>query len=187
VKNNHFFILLFLLFLASCGKSLENQIDQQIRTLDNLDLDKDSIEILSIEDSGQYAIAEVSVKTAVKMKRDGSGWVLEEVRLGDGKWEKVDRIIEALNLKRSEETVEKMEIIQAGIRLYQTNRGELPRAQDFRELVDLINPIFMNEVIRTDGWWNSFSFRLVDKKSFELRSAGPDRQFYTTDDIVSTG
>jgi len=173
--------------MASCGKKLEEQIDQQIRTIDHLELDEETVEILSIQQSGGYAVAEVSVKTAVKMRKDDTGWVLEEVRLGKGKWEQISRIIEALNVKRSKETVEKMEAIQAGINHYKEIRGEIPLVDDFRELIDVLNPMYMKPVIRIDGWWSSFSYRIEGNNQFELRSAGPDRQFNTPDDIVRTG
>lgn len=187
MKYDRFLLLILLLLLSSCGKKLEEQIDHQIRTLDNLDLDEETVEILSIEQSGKYAVAEVAIKTAVKMRKDDQGWVLEEVRLGEGKWEKVSRIVEALNIKRTEETVEKMEAIQAGINRYKEIRGEIPVVDDFRELIDVLTPMYMKTVIRMDAWWNAFSYRNENTNQFELRSAGPDRRFHTPDDIVSTG
>jgi hypothetical protein len=80
-----------------------------------------------------------------------------------------------------------MEAIQAGIRRYKDIRDEVPQVADFRELIDVLTPIYLNKVIRIDAWWEPFAYRSEGESHFELRSAGPDRSLYTTDDIVSTG
>ena len=187
MKYYRIFSLILLVISAACGKNLEKQIDHQIRTLDHMELDSEQVEILSVEESGDFAIAEVSIKTAIKMRRENGSWLLDEVRLGDRKWEKISRILEALNLRREDDTAEKMAAIQSGLNRYREIRGNYPVVHDFRELVDILAPQYLNPVIRLDAWWNSFSYRSDDGKHYELRSAGPDRELDTEDDLVRSG
>lgn len=176
--------LIGVLLLAGCGRSLEQQTREQVRTLANADLPEDSIEIVDVQETGDHAIAEVEIKTAFKLRKEDDHWILEEVRLGDRRWEKVERILEALNLERQKETRLMLKELADGITEYMTRNGEVPQTENFRELVDLLTPRFISRVIRLDSWWNPFFYSPSNGQSFELRSAGIDGIFGTEDDLV---
>ena len=184
VNAQRVWILLGLSAILGCGKSLDKQIRDQIRTVDNASLPKDAVEVGKVQESGGYVLAEVTVKTQVKLKKQGDTYLMEEVRLGDRRWESVDLIVKALNQERIKKTENDMALIAAGINSYATAHGEVPQGSDFRQLIDLLTPQYLASVIRLDPWWNPFQYQASGKDSFVLRSAGPDATFGTEDDLV---
>lgn len=170
--------------LSGCGRSLERQTRDQLRTLGGAELDARAVEVTNARASGGRATADVTIRTAVTLRHQGNQWVLDEVRLGDRRWEKVDRIVQALEQARSEETRRQMDKILAGIASYRSAHGRLPELDSFVELIDLLNPEFLDEVIRLDGWQNPFHFKQEDDGTLELRSDGPDGKRGTDDDLV---
>ena len=177
-------LLLLSLTLTSCQKTLEDQVREQIRTIDNAELDAEAVEVTKVKQSGKQAIAEVTISTAVRMRKEGDKWILQDVRLGDRRWESVGRILAAIEESRKEQTAREMEELKAGIERYVQTQGEVPRVQSFEELVDLLSPEFLPVVIRIDAWWNPYSYRFASASAYELRSAGPDGEFETADDLV---
>ncbi len=167
-----------------CGRSLERQTQDQIRTLGGAELDAGAVEVTNARASGGRATADVTIRTAVTLRRQGNRWVLDEVRLADRRWEKVDRIVEAIDRARAEETRRQMDKILTGIVDYRRVHGSLPRLDSFVELIDLLNPEFLDEVIRLDGWQNPYRFEQEDDGTLELRSDGPDGRRGTDDDLV---
>lgn len=176
--------LLVSLALLSCQKTLEDQVRHQIRTLDNAELDPEAVEVVRVRQSGKQAVAEVTIKTAVRMRKEGDKWVLQDVRLGDRRWESIDRILEAIEQSRSEQTAREMDQVKAGIEQYIQEKGEVPLVKSFDKLVDTLNPSFLPVVIRIDAWWNPYRYQVMSISKFELRSAGPDGEFDTGDDLV---
>jgi hypothetical protein len=170
--------------LLSCQKTLQDQVRDQIRTLDNAELDPEAVEVVRVRQSGKQAMAEVTIKTAVRMRKEGNKWVLQDVRLGDRRWESVDRILEAIEQSRHEQTAREMDQVKAGIEKYIQEQGEIPLAKSFDKLVDTLNPEFLPAVIRIDAWWNPYRYRVMSISQFELRSAGPDGRYNTEDDLV---
>ncbi|HLV00717.1 MAG TPA: type II secretion system protein GspG, partial [Acidobacteriota bacterium] len=82
------------------------------------------------------------------------------------------------------DTRQMLDELNDGITAYLMQYGQVPQAEDFRDLVNRLNPRFVPRVIRTDAWWNPFSYSVFNKESFELRSAGVDGIFGTEDDLV---
>jgi hypothetical protein len=179
---------LFLVFgvgvLLGCGKSLEEQTRDQVRILGGAEFEQEAVEVLSIDESGNYALAEISVKTAVKLKKEGGRWEIDEVRLGDRRWESMDRILRALEANRQADTAKQMGQIRVGINRYVEKHGSLPEASDFGALIDLLCPGYVQKVTRLDAWSNGFLYRRKSDSTLELRSAGPDGKFDTADDLV---
>ncbi|HUV14869.1 MAG TPA: type II secretion system protein GspG [Acidobacteriota bacterium] len=181
----HLTLLIGTILLVSCGKSLDKQVQEQVRTSANAELDAEAVEILSVRESGNQAIAEISVKTAVRMRKEGKHWVLDEVRLGDRRWEKVDRILAALEESRKAETLGQIDQIAHGIQKYVEDSGKVPQVMSYEELLDTLNPRYLPTVIRVDSWWKPFGYEPQGTAAFDLRSAGPDGEFHTDDDLVS--
>lgn len=180
------FVILALLTLFACGKSLEKQIENHVEGVVGADLDDEKIKISEIRESGDYATANVEVTMGVKMKREGRRWTLDEIRIDDRHWEKVSRLVEALDQVRREDTRKMIDAISNSIRGYEALEGKVPQVDSFETLIDLLNPAYLDRVIRLDAWSNPFRYEAAGMSSFELRSAGKDGKFGSKDDVVSS-
>ncbi len=174
---------LLVLVVTGCGKNLDQQMKESIRNLDNAQLKKDEIEILDVQQSGDLTIAEVKIQTALKLRRVGESWHLEEIRLGDRRWEKADVILAAISQQREQIAGRQLADIQSAIESYRSSYGELPAAEDFQQLIDALSPLYLTQVIRLDPWSRGFYFHRISEATYDLRSAGPDGEFQTADDI----
>ncbi len=177
-------LLTLLVAVSACGKSAEKQIRDTARTLANADLPRQDIEVLDVRESGGFTIAEIKVKTALKFKKSGDELVLEEIRIGDRRWEKAAHLLRAIDEERSQTTHQLLEKIRTAVRAYQEDHGSMPAADDFESLIDLLSPNYLNPPVRLDGWSTPFVYERLPSGTFDLRSAGPDRQMGNADDIV---
>ena len=75
--------------------------------------------------------------------------------------------------------------ISSGIKIYKKQKGALPKAQTFKELIDVLSPSYLTSVIRIDAWSNPFFYRLIGTDTYDLRSAGPDGLLQTADDMTT--
>ncbi len=149
-----------------------------------LKLKATELEILETRESGNSLVAEVKVKTALKFVKENGRWELTEVRLADRHWEKISHILALLNEKRTQTTMKSLEDMAEAIRLYQVEQGYVPQATDFRALIDLLAPRFLNSVIRLDAWSNPFLYSSYSSSGYKLSSAGADGAEGSRDDIV---
>ncbi|MDE2928636.1 MAG: type II secretion system protein GspG [Acidobacteriota bacterium] len=179
-------ILMAVLFLPllACGKSLERQIVDDLSNMDQARLGKGQVRIDKLRRTGNHAVAEVTLKTAVKLIRKDRAWVVEEIRLGDRRWEKVENILAALAEERSLRTRSDLKLIDSAISRYRLERGELPPAGSYRELMDHLAPEYMQPTTELDGWFNQYVYRTLSAKDYDLRSAGPDGIARTSDDVT---
>ncbi len=175
--------MLFLPLLA-CGKSLEKQIVDGLSNLDQVRFGKGQVQVEKVRRTGNHAVAEVTLKTAVKLIRIDRAWVIEEIRLGDRRWEKVETILAALDEERSLRTRSDLKLIDSAIGRYLRERGELPPAESFGELMDHLAPEYMQPTTELDGWFNPYVFRTLSSQDYDLRSAGPDGVARTSDDVT---
>jgi len=144
------------------------------------------LEVLSVSQIGSEAIVETALHSAFRLERVGGEWVVREVRVGQGQWEKVDDILRALQQVKVEETRQLLEKIASAIEAYRQKNGHLPQFSDYVGLSDALFPLFMTPVIRLDAWGNPFNATLVALDTVRLTSAGPDGKFGTADDIELT-
>lgn len=164
---------------------MEKQTENQVRTLAGAEWGKDQVSVTNIrQKTGGHAIADVTVTTAVTVRQENGKWKLDEVRLGDQWWEKIDRIVAAIQAGRTAETKSEMDAIRKGVDEFQEANGHVPQTSNFVELIDKLNPRFLAPVIRLDGWESAFAYRALGPKRFVLTSPGPDRKLGTPDDIV---
>ena len=178
-----FAAVLFLPLLA-CGKSLERQIVDGLSNLDQARLGDGQVQIEKVRRTGNHAVAEVTLKTAVKLIRKDRAWVIEEIRVGDRRWEKLETILAALDEERSLRTRSDLKLIDSAISRYRSDRGELPPAGSYRELMDHLAPDYMQPTTELDGWFNPYVFRNLSARDYDLRSAGPDGIARTSDDVT---
>lgn len=177
-------LLAVLACFASCGRSPDRQIRETVATFDRMNLPSDAVEIERVSQIGDSVIAEVKVKSAVKMRRVGGEWVIEEIRLGDRRWENAEHILAAINQERGGTTWEQMRILATAVDRYHNIHRELPPASDFVSLVDLLSPEYLATVIRLDAWSQPFEYRTLSAEIYEIRSLGPDGKRGTADDLV---
>lgn len=177
-------LLLCLLALPACGKKIDRQTRDAVRQFDGLDLPREQVEIIELRESGDFAIAELRVSTAVKLRKEAGRWVIDEVRLGDRHWEKAESILAALEARRETTTRALMGRIAEGLSEFLRREGRFPDADSFEALVDELAPEYMADVIRLDAWSRPFQYELRSPGRAELRSAGADGVFETADDLV---
>lgn len=176
--------ILVLLSIVSCGKRIDQQVKQTVRTFDNLSLSDKNIEVQDVRESGGQLVAQIKVTTAVKMIRKDGKWVIDEIRIGDRQWEKADHVVAILNQKRSETTRRQMNVVSASINRYLAEKGTLPEVGTYEALIDVLSPGYLGPVIRVDAWSNPFRYRALSQNNYELRSAGPDGAVGTQDDLI---
>ena len=168
---------------ASCGKSLDRQVVDAIRTFDDLSLDEKQVEILTARESGDTILAEVRVTTAVRLVRSEGKWELAEIRLGDRRWEKADHILTVLDEQRRETTKDRLRQLRQAMHRHLESEGTVPQVETFTALVDILYPGFLEEAVRLDAWSNPFIYEVVSAREYDLRSAGADGLDGTIDDV----
>lgn len=176
-------MIIVILLLVSCGRSIEKQARDQVRRLSNADLEKKQVSVFNVNEMGDVATAEIDIHTAVKMRRKDGNWLIEEIRLGNRKWEDIHRIVEALEQVRRNDTMADMERIRDAVMNYIQQNGPLPLETDFVTMINLLSPGFLEEPIREDAWDNPFIL-LVTNEGFQIRSTGSDGRPGNSDDLV---
>jgi len=150
-------------------------------------LEKSDVEVVNITQvSGSEAIAQTTLKTAFRLERVQGTWVVREVRIGHGQWEKVTNLVKSLEKVKIEETGGMLDSIADAIRKYREANGSLPGFKDYIALTDLLSPRYLTPLIRLDSWRRPFWAELTKSNTVVVRSAGPDGRYYTNDDIART-
>ncbi|NLT66266.1 MAG: hypothetical protein GXX84_06635 [Acidobacteria bacterium] len=181
-----YLLLVVLLFSAGCGgKSMRPGLAEDLIVRMPMEiLEDDDIEVKKVTQvSGSQAIAETSLRAAFRLEKEGGKWVVREVRLGHGQWEKIENLSRALDLVKTEETKHMLERIAEAILKYRDAEGELPPYRDYVALSDLLSPSYLTPLIRLDAWRRPLGVEQLDPGVPVIVSAGPDGDFGTGDDI----
>lgn len=183
-----YFLISFLLLTACGSRKMNTHIARDlIMEIPRDALEQSDVEVMSITQvSGTEAIAETRVKTAFRFERVRGKWVVREIRLGHGQWEKVDNFGQALERVKIEETGEMLDRIAEATRRYREANGALPSFNDYVGLSDQLSPTFLTPLMRLDSWRRPFLAERIQSKSVVIRSAGPDGRYFTNDDITRT-
>ncbi len=183
-----YFLVSILLLTACGGRSMNSHLARdRIMEIPQETLEKKDIEVINITQvSGSEAIAETTLKTAFRLEKVRGKWVVREIRLGHGQWEKVSNLVQALEEVKIEETRQLCNRIAEAIRGYREANGALPVFKDYIGLSDLLSPRYMTPLIRLDSWNRPFGAERTGSDTIEIRAAGPDGRFGTKDDIVRT-
>lgn len=180
------FPLLCILLTAGCaGRSIGNSHARDvILELPQAALQKEDVEVVKVSQiSGSEAVAETQLKTAFRLEKAKNKWVVREVRIGHGEWEKVNNFAAALETVRTMETRSMLDQIATAIRKYGEDQGKLPDFKDYVALSDMLSPKYMTPLIRLDSWRKPLAAVRQDANTILLRSAGADGIFDTPDDI----
>jgi len=188
LMRNRYLCLIFFCILASCGgrKLSGDKARDLVIHLPQETLEKEDVEIVNIRQvGGSEAVLETRLKTAFRLEKDGDEWVIRDVRVGNGQWEKVSNLEQALTAVRIEETRDMLDRIVEAIRKYREANGSLPAFKDYVALSDLLSPGFLTPLIRLDAWRQPLAAEHRNS-SIILWSAGPDGEHGTADDIRRT-
>ena len=175
---------LLSLGLGACGKSLDRQVADSVRSLDGLALKEDQVEVVSTRESGDSLLAEVRVTTAVRLVKKKGKWEVDEIRLGDRRWERADHILALLDEERRQTTMGQLRQLHRAVQEHRKAKGSVPQVEEFAGLVDVLYPSFLNHPLRLDAWSNSFSYTVRSAGDYDLRSPGADGLRGTADDVV---
>ena len=181
--------VLFLLLILSIGACAARSINKKmahdlIVSLPEGVFDKDDISIHSVSQTGaNHAIAAAGVRVAFKLERIQGNWVIQEVRLGNGEWVKLDSVLRALDQVKSADTQKLLEQVAAAAEKYRTKNGILPEFTDYISLSNSLNPDYMTSLIREDAWRRPLAAYRLGPKALRLVSAGPDGKLGSSDDI----
>jgi hypothetical protein len=187
MRLEHF--LVPVLLLTGCGgRSMNSHLATKlIMEIPEETLEKKDIDVVNITQvSGSEAIADTTLKTAFRLEKVRGKWVVREVRLGHGQWERVSDLVQTLEVVKIEETRQLCDRIAEAIRGYQEANGALPVFKSYIGLSDLLSPVYLTPLIRLDAWNRPFEAVRADSNTIVIRSAGPDGRFGTKDDIIRT-
>jgi hypothetical protein len=179
--------LLALLAALGCSPSLNRyQAKTILKDLPELKDVQKEIDFQDISGSGpDNAVVTAKVPVTFLLKKTKDEWHVDEIRLSDREWVKVEALRRALADERSLQTQFDMLELAKGLSAYYHAARGYPPAGDITALTDLLMPRYMPRLVRADAWGTSFFYKpLQDGARYQLASAGPDRKFRTDDDIV---
>ena len=182
-------ILVSVLLLTACGgRSMNNHLARDlIMEIPEVTLQKNDLEVVDITQvSGSEVIAETTLKAGFRLEKHRGVWVVREVRLGHGQWEKVDNFVRALDEVKIAQTREMLGRIAEAIGKYRESNGALPVFKDYVNLSNALSPNYLTPLIRLDAWKRPLQAERTGPDSIVIRSAGPDGKFGTMDDIICT-
>jgi hypothetical protein len=194
VKKIHFLYLAFMrseylliaaLILTACGGRKINAdiAADAIIGIPGESFAKNDVEVMGIRQTSGSAIVETKLHAAFRLEKVQNKWVVREVRLGHSQWEKTSNFERALEMVRIEETQKMLVRIAEAILKYRESKGSLPVFKDYISLSDILSPMYLDPMIRLDAWNRPLDAFPQDLKDILLRSAGPDGEFGTADDI----
>jgi len=184
-------LLLGCLLLSACtgARLSQDEARKKIAEIGRSNLVPAAIEIRRIvSQTDTDAIAEATITLAFQFKRDkpNAEWHIQAVRLGDRDWISLDELLAGINEGRRRATTGAMERLVAAVEKFRMTNGTLPNARDIVGLTDILNPRYMNELVREDGWGKPILYEVTGPGTFRLISDGPDGRRGTPDDIVVT-
>jgi hypothetical protein len=180
------YFLIALLILTACGgrKITANIAASAVLKIQGESFAKKDVDVVGVtQTSGSEAIVETRIHAAFRLEKVRNQWVVRDVRLGRGQWEKISNFEQALELVRIEETRKMLDRIAEAILKYRESQGSLPEFKDYVSLSDILSPIHLDALIRLDAWRQPLEALSPDSKAIQIRSAGPDGKFGTNDDI----
>jgi hypothetical protein len=186
--RSRYFLICILLLTGCTPRSITNPIAiDSIVEVSAGPLEKEDVEVWKLTRvGGSEAIAETRLKTAFRLENVNGEWIVREVRIGHGQWEKVTNLEAALQAVKIEETQEMLNRLASAVRKYREITGNLPAFKDFVDLSDQLSPKYLTPLLRLDSWRQPLAADRSNAGSILLRSAGPDRKLGTPDDLTRT-
>jgi hypothetical protein len=139
--------------------------------------------VISQNDTRTIAEATVTMGFRFVYRVKSKSWNIDAARLGDGDWIDTVDLLATLNEGRRRATLASMEKLAAAIEHYRQDKGSFPPAKTVAELMDVLHPRYIDELVRADGWGQEIEYSATES-TFRLRSRGPDGRLFSADDIV---
>jgi hypothetical protein len=183
------YLLFSILLSTGCAsRSIDNNLARaRIVEIPQASLEKEDVQVLKVTRiGGSEAIAETRLKTAFRLEKVKDEWIVREVRIGNGQWEKIGNLSAALEAVKIDETKQMLERIADAIRKYRESTGNPPVFKDYITLSDQLSPKYLTPLIRLDSWRHPFWAERTETGAIILLSTGPDGRLATADDIRLT-
>lgn len=156
-----------------------------LQRLGGADFESNQVEIRKISPGiGGEAIVEARIETAYRLRKQDGDWEVAEVRLGDRQWESLELIREGVRREKVRRTRLQLRELTASLSSFLAANGSYVEAQTIQGLLDGLTAAHLRVPQWFDQWGTPLLYR-GGKQEFRLRSAGPDRQFETSDDLVA--
>jgi hypothetical protein len=183
------YALICVLFFTGCAaRTINHNLARDIIVdIPQGALEKEDVDVIKLSGiGGSEAIAETLLKTAFRLEKVKGQWVVREIKLGHGQWEKIGNLTEAIERVKIEETKILVDRIVEAIQKFRESTGSLPAFKDHVALLDQLSPKYVTPLIRLDSWRQPLDATHSDANTIQVCSAGPDGKFRTTDDICKT-
>lgn len=185
----HFLSIVLLVFLTGCGgrKINTDYARKAIIALPQEILEKEDIDVVYVtQTSGSSAVVETRMKTAFRIQKVGGKWVVRDIRIGHGQWEKIEDLASTLTQVKTAETRLMLDRIADAVKAFHKETGNMPAFKDYISLSDILAPEYLDPLIRLDSWRTPLRAKATDSDTILVVSAGPDGRFTTNDDISIT-
>ena len=177
-------LLLALAYGQAADELSASQARKLIASMAGSKLPTSAVRVRQVSVTGSSALVVAQVETAFRFERGSDGkWRVAEIRTGDDRWENVEAIARAVNAEKAERARAELETLATALEAYRRERGFYVVAEDERVLEDHLNPRYLARILRVDPWHKPYLYDGA-RDSYMLRSAGPDGQENTPDDIV---
>lgn len=187
MRRSSWLVIPLALMLFGCSSSLSRHRARNVLLkTPELHLSKEDVDLIDVLQTGQgSAVVEANIKLGFLLNRHGQEWAVSEVRLADGKWVRIEDMMQALTDLRWLETHRRLLQLAQGLLSYRSATDTFPEKSEIIPLTDLLMPRYMPHLVRTDAWGRDFLYEpLSGGRRFKLTSAGPDGRFLTADDLV---
>jgi hypothetical protein len=181
-------LICVLLFSGCAARTVNiNLARETIVDLPQGALEKEDVDVVKVSRiGGTEAVAETRLKTAFRLEKVKGHWVVREVKLGHGQWEKIDNLSKSLEHIKIRETQTMLDRIAEAAQKYRESTGNLPAFKDYIALSDQLSPMYLTPLIRLDSWRQPLEATHSNANTILVCSAGPDGKFQTPDDICKT-
>lgn len=129
-------------------------------------------------------IVDAQLETTFRLEKPQRGdWRVAEMRLGDGQWESLELLSEAVRREKARRTNLTLQQLSAALNAYKNARGQYVVANTAAALLDQLVPQYFDTAQRRDLWGGEWQYRGTATE-YRLSSPGPDRQPGTPDDLI---
>jgi hypothetical protein len=175
----------FTLIATSAADGLSpKEARRLIARMAGIDLPSDAVRVKEVNALGNSATVVAQVETAFRFEKGDNGkWRVAEIRTGERRWESVDLLLKALNAEKTSRARAELESIATALESFHREHGFYVEAKTEAVLVDRLNPRYLTRVIRLDPWHQPYEYEGT-RTAYVLRSAGPDEQSNTADDVT---
>ena len=180
------FILLLVLVVACGPRNLSTGNARKVITsMPQEILENEDIDVVYVTQiSGSSAVVETRVKTAFRLRKIDNEWVVKDVRIGHGQWERIEDLASALLQVKTAQTQLMLDRIASAVKEYYKAVGAMPDFKDYVALSDILAPKYLEPLIRLDSWRIPLRATKADSNTILIVSAGPDGRFDTKDDLA---